>query len=92
LESLNPFWLEKPVRWMDDRRELELIFQRTLIPLSGDKSELTRDWLLTPLLTLGLLVMAIGFKSAGRITRIEGLLLVLVYISYTGYLGYSVLA
>jgi hypothetical protein len=43
-------------------------------------------------LTLGLLVMAIGFKGAGHITRIEGLLLVLVSISYTGYLGYSVLA
>lgn len=56
-------------------------------PLAVEPEGLTRDWLLILLLTLGLLVMAIGFKSAGRITRIEGLLLVLFYISHSGYLG-----
>ncbi len=41
LEPLNPVWLEEPVRWMDDRRELKLLSQRTAIPLSGGESELT---------------------------------------------------
>jgi D-galactarolactone cycloisomerase len=41
LESLNPIWLEEPVRWMDDRRELRLLSQRTTIPLSAGESELT---------------------------------------------------
>ena len=41
LEPLNPVWLEEPVRWMDDRRELKLLAQRTSIPLSGGESELT---------------------------------------------------
>ena len=41
LESLRPRWLEEPVRWADDRRELKLLAQRTRIPLSAGESELT---------------------------------------------------
>ena len=41
LEPLNPAWLEEPVRWTDDRRELKLLSQRTSIPLSAGESELT---------------------------------------------------
>ncbi len=41
LEPLNPVWLEEPVRWMDDRRELKILSQKTAIPLSGGESELT---------------------------------------------------
>ena len=41
LEPLNPRWLEEPVRWADDRRELKLLAMRTCIPLSGGESELT---------------------------------------------------
>ncbi len=41
LEPLNPRWLEEPVRWFDDRRELRLLAMRTRIPLSGGESELT---------------------------------------------------
>jgi D-galactarolactone cycloisomerase len=41
LEPLNPLWLEEPVRWMDDRRELKILSQKTAIPLSGGESELT---------------------------------------------------
>jgi len=41
LEALNPVWLEEPVRWADDRRELKLLKQRTSIPLSGGESEIT---------------------------------------------------
>jgi L-alanine-DL-glutamate epimerase-like enolase superfamily enzyme len=41
LERLEPRWLEEPVRWADDRRELKLLSQRTRIPLSGGESEMT---------------------------------------------------
>ena len=41
LKPLNPRWLEEPVRWADDRRELKLLSQKTDIPLSGGESELT---------------------------------------------------
>ena len=41
LEPLAPRWLEEPVRWADDRRELKLLAQRTRIPLSAGESELT---------------------------------------------------
>lgn len=41
LESLRPRWLEEPVHWADDRRELKLLAQQTRIPLSAGESELT---------------------------------------------------
>ena len=41
LEPLKPRWLEEPVRWADDRRELKLLAQQTRIPLSAGESELT---------------------------------------------------
>jgi len=41
LEPLKARWLEEPVRWVDDRRELKLLSQRTRIPLSAGESELT---------------------------------------------------
>ena len=41
LEALRPRWLEEPVRWADDRRELKLLARHTRIPLSAGESELT---------------------------------------------------
>ena len=41
LEPLRPRWLEEPVRWADDRRELKMLAQKTRIPLSAGESELT---------------------------------------------------
>ncbi|MFL6572805.1 MAG: mandelate racemase/muconate lactonizing enzyme family protein [Burkholderiales bacterium] len=41
LEPLRPRWLEEPVRWADDRRELKLLAQKTRIPLSAGESEPT---------------------------------------------------
>jgi L-alanine-DL-glutamate epimerase-like enolase superfamily enzyme len=41
LEPLRPRWLEEPVRWADDRRELRLLARQTRIPLSAGESELT---------------------------------------------------
>lgn len=41
LAPLAPRWLEEPVRWADDRRELKLLARRTTIPLSAGESEMT---------------------------------------------------
>jgi D-galactarolactone cycloisomerase len=41
LEPLAPRWLEEPVRWVDDHRELKLLSRRTRIPISAGESELT---------------------------------------------------
>ncbi len=41
LEPLNVRWLEEPVRWADDHRELRLLAKQTRIPLSAGESELT---------------------------------------------------
>ena len=41
LEPLRPRWLEEPVHWADDRRELKLLARQTRIPLSAGESELT---------------------------------------------------
>lgn len=41
LEDLNPAWLEEPLRWWDDRREIKLLAGRTRIPISGGESEIT---------------------------------------------------
>ena len=40
LEPLRARWLEEPVRWADDRRELKLLAQRTRRPLSAGGREL----------------------------------------------------
>lgn len=36
---INPRWLEEPVRWADDHRELKKLAQQTNIPLSAGESE-----------------------------------------------------
>jgi L-alanine-DL-glutamate epimerase-like enolase superfamily enzyme len=41
LEPLIIRWLEEPVRWHDDRRELCLLARQTKIPLSAGESELS---------------------------------------------------
>jgi len=41
LNDIKPRWLEEPLRWNDDRRQLKLLAQRTNIPLSAGESELT---------------------------------------------------
>lgn len=41
LAPLGPVWLEEPVRWIDDRRELRLLSRRTQIPLAAGESEVT---------------------------------------------------
>src|SRR5262249_60158078 len=41
LEPLQLRWLEEPMRWADDRRELKLLARQTRIPLSAGESEST---------------------------------------------------
>lgn len=41
LEEIRPRWLEEPVRWFDDRRELKILSRKTNIPLSAGESEQT---------------------------------------------------
>lgn len=60
----------------------------TIHPLAVEPPVLTRDWPLMAALTLALVAAAWGFRGPGRINRLEGGLLVLVFILYMGYLGY----
>ncbi|MGD9661256.1 MAG: calcium/sodium antiporter [Porticoccaceae bacterium] len=47
---------------------------------------LSRDWPVMMAMTLGLFVMAYGFRGQGRINRFEGCLLLLSFIAYNSYL------
>ncbi|MCK9504318.1 MAG: calcium/sodium antiporter [Porticoccaceae bacterium] len=47
---------------------------------------LTRDWPVMMAMTLGLFVMAYGFRGQGRINRFEGCLLLLSFVAYNSYL------
>ena len=40
-KKFKPTWIEEPVRWDDDRRNLKLLSKQTEIPLSGGESEVT---------------------------------------------------
>lgn len=49
---------------------------------------LQRDWLVMLVLTIALLAMAYGFKSKeGKITRFNGMILIVCYVAYNTYLG-----
>ena len=60
-----------------------------IAPMNGIPVEvLNRDWIVMFVLTIALLVMAYGFRSKeGKITRFEGMILVVCYIAYNSYLG-----
>lgn len=60
-------------------------------PLTVGPEVLYRDCLLMGLLTLALFVVGFGFSGQRRINRIEGFILFLVYLSYSGYLIAKVL-
>jgi cation:H+ antiporter len=64
----------------------------TISPLQVDPEVLYRDWSLMLALTVGLLLMGFGFASRSRIiSRVDGGILILVYVSYTGYLFATVI-
>ncbi len=59
-------------------------------PLDVGSEVLYRDCLIMGLLTLALFVFGFRFRGQGRINRIEGGVLLAVYIGYTSYLVYGV--
>lgn len=61
-------------------------------PLQVAAEVLTRDWLLMAALTIALLLMCIGWRGRpGRINRVEGAGLVLVFFGYIGWLAWTAL-
>ncbi|MFM5557928.1 calcium/sodium antiporter [Aeromonas rivipollensis] len=57
-----------------------------IAPLEVDPAVLSRDWSLMMGLTLLLLVMCLGRKGQGRINRVEGGILLCIFVAYTGWL------
>lgn len=55
-------------------------------PLDIDKDIYYRDLSLMGLLTISLFIIGFGFKKEGRITRVEGAFLLILYVAYTIYL------
>jgi cation:H+ antiporter len=64
----------------------------SISPMAVAPEVLSRDVLMMAALTLLLFLFGYGFRGAGRINRLEGLLLLCCYLGYTGYLGVSVFA
>lgn len=64
----------------------------TIHPMTFSAEVLTRDWVVMAGLTLSLFILGYGFRGKGRINRIEGGLLLSVFIAYTAWLVYGVLA
>tara|TARA_R110002124_G_scaffold65843_9_gene179957 strand:- start:915 stop:1889 length:975 start_codon:yes stop_codon:yes gene_type:complete len=61
-------------------------------PLAVDPLVLQRDWVVMFALTLLLLIMGFGSRGkGGEVTRVNGVLLLLAYIGYTGYLVSTIL-
>jgi cation:H+ antiporter len=64
----------------------------TIQPLSVEMEVLYRDWTLMTALTLGLMLMGFGLSGKPRIiTRLDGVILSLVYVGYAGFLISTVL-
>ncbi|GAB6041748.1 calcium/sodium antiporter [Endothiovibrio diazotrophicus] len=61
-----------------------------LAPGAVDPDVLARDYPVMIGLTIALFATAYGFRGAGRINRIEGALLLAVWIGYQGYLYHTV--
>jgi cation:H+ antiporter len=61
-------------------------------PMSIPADIISRDWPLMAILTVALFAMGYKANGHGRITRLEGAILVAVFVGYTSYLAYSVVA
>ncbi len=55
-------------------------------PMAVEPEILTRDVMMMAVLTVSLFIFGYGFRSMGRINRIEALILLAAYIGYTTYL------
>lgn len=63
----------------------------TIHPIALEPEILWRDWLVMLGLTITLFVLSYGFNGPGRLNRIEGGAMLVVFTGYLGYLAYSVL-
>lgn len=63
----------------------------TIQPLNVGPEVLYRDCLLMGLLTFGLFFVGFGVAGQRKINRIEGFILLLIYLGYSGYLASKVL-
>lgn len=63
-----------------------------IAPIAVADEVLTRDFPVMLAVTVGLFIMAYGFRKPGHLTRWEGILLLSVYFGYTGWLIYTVAA
>jgi cation:H+ antiporter len=61
-------------------------------PMSFSPEVLTRDWVVMAGLTLSLFILGYGVRGRGRINRIEGALLLSVFVAYTAWLIYGVIS
>jgi cation:H+ antiporter len=61
-------------------------------PMSFSLEVLTRDWIVMTGLTLSLFILGYGVRGRGRINRIEGALLLSVFVAYTAWLIYGVIS
>ncbi|TGN40736.1 calcium/sodium antiporter [Marinobacter confluentis] len=65
----------------------------TIHPLAVESDVLYRDWTLMTALTLGLMLMGFGLTGRPRIiTRLDGLILSLVYVGYASFLVSTMVA
>ena len=62
-----------------------------LQPMHVDAEIMSRDWVVMAAFTLALFVFSYGFRSAGRINRLEGGILLAAFAGYLGYLAYGVI-
>ena len=62
----------------------------SISPMAIPAEILNRDWLVMTMLTISIFILGYSPKSNGRINRIEGALLLSVFIGYTSYLTYQV--
>ncbi|MDQ5770554.1 calcium/sodium antiporter [Thiothrix subterranea] len=61
-------------------------------PMAVGPEVLSRDWAVMFAVTVGLFIMAYGFRKPGHLTHWEGILMLSVYFGYTGWLIYTVVA
>ena len=59
-----------------------------ITPVPAEPAVFYRDWVVMTVLTVALFLMGYGFRGVGtgRINRIEGGILLAIYLGYTGYL------
>jgi cation:H+ antiporter len=64
----------------------------TIQPMAVPPEVLSRDMVVMGALTLSLFLAGYGFRGEGRINRIEGGVLLSVFIGYTSWLAYTVIS